>query len=116
MKILSTILIVVLFITMAAGYPDALTRETNEDAPDAQAVNKRSIAWFGTAWVCETEHMYDVWQHHCEHRSRLRDVKDALGFLKLRGEDNLVKQAPEAMREECCEEQCSVEEVRELDC
>ncbi|XP_072041008.1 uncharacterized protein [Amphiura filiformis] len=116
MKILSTILMGILAFSMVFGYQDPLTRETKEDAPDAQTINKRATR------ICdEDDQRHNLFKYCGGQVKREVDVKDALAFLQLRDEFTMVKRkikstALEYMQEECCEETCLMEEISEIKC
>ncbi|XP_072023873.1 uncharacterized protein [Amphiura filiformis] len=135
MKILSTILIGVLAVSMVTSYPDtylrtlldaldqivdsdATSKKTNERAPDADAMKRGEFAWSGTKTLCggtlQTYKGNICWGK--------REAKDALAFLKTDETPN--RQIPTldqfityaistTLSEECCGEACSREEIAE---
>ncbi|XP_072039740.1 uncharacterized protein [Amphiura filiformis] len=120
MKILSTILMGILVSAMVSGYPDPLTRETKEDAPDAETINKR-YGWIGMMRICGDAGQREYLLNNCGHQHTQKrdvDVKDALAFLQLRDELTMTKRysGMEYMQEECCEETCKQEEIAEINC
>ncbi|XP_072036360.1 uncharacterized protein [Amphiura filiformis] len=111
MKTFSTILIVVLFATMVAGYPDALTRGTirkHAHDHDDDAHDHDDDAWEGKLRLCG-EDLEDKEFDICGHRHK-RDLKDALAFL----EDEGNRKRHGRIVEECCRETCYHEELLEI--
>ncbi|XP_072023874.1 uncharacterized protein [Amphiura filiformis] len=133
MKILSTILIGVLAVSMVTSYPDtylrtlldaldqivdsdATSKKTNERAPDAYAMKRGEYNWSGTKTLCggtlQTYKGNICWGK--------REAKDALAFLETddRQMDPLstfisLALISTTLNEECCGEACYREEIAE---
>ncbi|XP_072023875.1 uncharacterized protein [Amphiura filiformis] len=131
MKILSTILIGVLAVSMVTSYPDtylrtlldaldqivdsdATSKKTNERAPDADAMKRGEYDWSGTKTLCG-----GTLQTYKGNICGKREAKDALAFLET--DDRQTDADPlgiwalisTTLNEECCGEACYREEIAE---
>ncbi|XP_072023877.1 uncharacterized protein [Amphiura filiformis] len=131
MKILSTILIGVLAVSMVTSYPDtylrtlldaldqivdsdATSKKTNERAPDAYAMKRGEYDWSGTKTLCGST-LQTFKGNIC---GRKREAKDALAFLETddRQTDPILLAlalTSTTLNEECCGEACYREEIAE---
>ncbi|XP_072047530.1 uncharacterized protein [Amphiura filiformis] len=138
MKILSTVLLVSLAISMVACFPDNYLRtllDALEKIADSDATAKRGLYddedlvrkpgvfdwedWSGNKNICGRHNQNQYYSGVCqqyEGTGKRRDIPqqldtpDALGFLQAEKRKDVF----ESINEECCAEQCSKHEIQEL--